>query len=497
MLSFKTKSASGTDGISGKPLKLTAPYNICDSLTFIYNQIIGTGIFPTSLKMAKVVPIHKTGPYDVLSNYRPISIMSALSKIIERHIHNCLSHYFTSNSLICTHQSAFRPNHSCQTALTNVVESWANACNNSQFSAAVFVDMAKAFDTVNHTLLLTKLQRYKISPQVLQLLTSYISGRAQKVMFQSKTSSCLPLVRGIAQGSILGPLLFNIYVNDLPLHISDSDTSAELFADDLILHLSGPSVNELEAHLNNSLTQLHTWCSNNQMCVNPSKSECMLIASRQKRQRLEDKSLNIKYNGNQITQVSSHKHLGVIIDQNFQWADHIDAINKKLSCSLYQLNQVKHFIDTHTKRIFYFAYIQPHLDFCSNLWGHCAPSHINRLVSLQRRAIKAIVASNNIDDGDFQKLEIMPLDKRTTYNNCILMHKIVHKDAPEYLRNLFPLKNDGYLSHTEKVWVPKPKIDLFKTSFSYRGALDWNQLPLRLRQMQHFPNFKHALAGFI
>ncbi|MCG8429992.1 MAG: hypothetical protein MJA29_02315, partial [Candidatus Omnitrophica bacterium] len=168
---------------------------------------------------------------------------------------------------------------SCQTSLTNVVEQWAVACNDSQFSAAVFIDLAKAFDMIPHNLLLEKLEHYKISAEVIQLLSSYLYGRSQRVSVQSKLSNCLPVTRGIPQGSILGPLLFNIYVNDLPLHISHC--AIELFADDTTLHLSSLPVTEIESNLNLSLLQLQSWCSDNQMCVNPSKSEYMLMASRQ------------------------------------------------------------------------------------------------------------------------------------------------------------------------------------------------------------------------
>ena len=163
--------------------------------------------------------------------------------------------------------------------------------------------------------------------------------------------------------------------------------------------------------------------------------------------------------------MSSHKLLGLTIDHNFQWSEHIDTLNKKLACSLYQLNKIKNFIDLHTKRIFYFAYIQTHLDYCANLWGHCAQSHLNRLVSLQRRALKAILVTTTIGPDDFKMLDILPLDKRTHYNTCMLMHKIVHRKAPEYLVKHFPIKNSAYISHADKVWVPKPKIDLFKSSF--------------------------------
>ena len=383
--SLKTSCSPGIDDISCKLLKLAAPL-VIDSLTFIYNQCISSGIFPNCLKSAKVIPLHKKGSYDDLNNFRPISILPAVSKPLEKHIHFHLSKFLETNNLIHSNQSAFRPGLSCQTALTKLIQDFHDGCNQRNLSGVVFVDLAKAFDMLDHRILLEKLAFYNLDDSALTLLTSYVSQRTQTVCLKGKYSATLPVSNGIPQGSVLGPLLFTLYINDLPLHISS--TSCDLFADDTTLHCTDVTVESIEMRLNQSLTELEHWCRSNSMIVNPQKSESMLIASRQKMQLLQTKNLSLSYNNIPIPAVESHTILVVILDKNLQWSAHVDFVCKKIAISNYQLNCIKNFVDENIRRIFYFAYIQPSIDFCLNIWGNCAETHINRVFSQQKTCHK-------------------------------------------------------------------------------------------------------------
>ena len=211
LISLKVKKSVGLDKISNRILKIAAPI-ISSHLAFIYNQCICTGIIPDRLKSAKVIPLHKKGPKNELNNFRPISVLSALIKPLEKHINANLMKYFESNALFHPSQSAFRKYHSCQSALLKITETYFKVCNNSTLAGTVFVDFSKAFDMINHRILLLKLEQYGMSDQAMNVFRSYLYGRSQRVCIGSMVSDLLPIHHGVPQGSILGPLLFSIYL---------------------------------------------------------------------------------------------------------------------------------------------------------------------------------------------------------------------------------------------------------------------------------------------
>ena len=224
--------ATGADNIGPRLLKLAAPY-ISESLTFICNQSIMNSTFPEKWKEGKVTPLHKNGPKDDTNNYRPISVLPVLSKLLEKHVHDSLMFYLSSNNLLHSTQSGFRPNHSCETALLQMTNKCLGAINNNEMVGMVMIDFRKAFDLVDHTLLLKKLKYYKISEETISWFSSYLLKRKQKVFVNNTLSDSEDIICGVPQGSILGPLLFLIFINDLPLYIDNVLT--DLYADDTTL----------------------------------------------------------------------------------------------------------------------------------------------------------------------------------------------------------------------------------------------------------------------
>ena len=491
--SLKDKNSFGFDGISSKILKLSLPHTT-DSLTYLFNLCLSNNYYPSSFRYAKVIPLFKKGDKNDVNNYRPISLLSTISKPLERHIHCYLISFLGKYNLLHDNQSGFRRHHSCETALCRITNSWLQNINNSKAVGAVFIDLTKAFDLINHEILLHKLKLYGIDDNCALFFKSYLANRTQSVYLCNDISSKKCITRGVPQGSILGPLLFSIYINDLPLSIQNA--LCDLFADDTTIHYASHNINEIQFHLNKSMECIDTWCEANEMVVHPVKTESMLICTRQKKQKMKSTALNISYQGKIIRQVAKHKLLGVTIDQTISWIDHIKDVIKQVSSSVFQLSQIKHFLDIHCRRLFYFAFIQSRFGYCSAVWGKCAPSNLKPLKSLQKRAIKMIMlkkSTHSSPDNIYNELQILPLHSYIKYNTLILMHKIAQGICPSYLQSIikFQTRQSG------RAIVPKPKIDLFKTSLSYNGSTEWNMIPSEYRNISSISNFKQKIKHFI
>ena len=305
---LENKKSSGPDEISNKLLKLSLPYTV-ESLTYIFNLCIQKNTFPVAFKRAKVIPLPKSKITSDITNYRPISLLSVLSKLLERHVHTHLTSHMEARSLFHPLQSGFRSKHSCTTALSLLTDKWLSAMNNSELSGAVFLDLTKAFDTVNHQILLDKLALYLGGLSSIPFFKSYLEERTQRVYVHGSYSYEGTVSHGVPQGSVLGPLLFCIYINDLPFNVTDPAVECHLLADDTTLHTTGKQVHDLQKSLQTSLTDIASWCHQNHMALNPKKSNSMVITTRQKRQ-LSPPSLSLSVNDDPIKQVSSQSFWG-------------------------------------------------------------------------------------------------------------------------------------------------------------------------------------------
>lgn len=433
LIHLKQSNCRGTDGIDGKILKLSASI-ITETLTYIYNLCIDKSCFPTMFKLAKVVPIFKSGDATDPSNYRPLSILPVLSKPLEKHINHYLLDHFNENTLINPHQSGFRAKHSCHTALTSMTEEWLNNINENKFTGALFIDFSKAFDVIDHKLLLHKLELYGLSNNDLKLLDSFLKDREQTVCLNGNYSKFETITSGVPQGSVLGPLLFSLYINDLPLHVS---IPCKLFADDSSLHSSSINLTHLASSLQKGANELQDWTELNHMALNPNKTTCMLITNRQKRQNLTSKLPQIFICNEAVTEVQNHKILGVIFDNNLSWKTHIHFISKTISRKTFQLSRIKHFLNLESRKIFYSAHIQSIIDYSSTLWDSASGNAMKPLISVQKRAIKTILLKSNISSEDYKKIHILPFLNRLKFNKNVFMHKILSGNAPEYLSSLF------------------------------------------------------------
>ena len=489
--SMKNKKSSGFDGISAKILKMTLPY-IVESLTYIYNLCIEQNVFPDKLKHAKVIALPKPNR-DItdVNNYRPISLLSSLSKPLEKHIHNHLLNYLESRQLLYAYQSGFRPTFSCHTALTRLVESWLSNINKRRLSGIVFLDLSKAFDLINHDILLQKLRCYIFDENTIQLIRSFLTNRTQQVLSNGLLSTTSFIKLGVPQGSTLGPLLFSLFINDLPLAITSEKVETDLFADDATLHAADKDITTISSELQLALGEVSKWCLVNDMVINPSKTESMVITTRQKHQ-LEPLLLDITVDCIPVQQVNHHKLLGVTVDNCLSWQNHVEVTSKHLSRHLYVLSQLKHITDEFTRKMFYEAHIKSHIDYASTLWDGCSENLFKKLCSLHRRSAKLINPDPLLTtDQKLRSLDMLPLKEHLLLNKSIFMYKYFSGALPLYLNGLLPkIKQSLYATSRCSLTMPLPRIDLIKTSLCYSGGTLWESLPTDVQRARSLRMFK-------
>ena len=408
VLQLKSTRTCGIDLIDSKILKLSA-HLISETLTYIYNLCISKSTFPKIFKQAKVIPIHKANNRKDPNNYRPISILSNLSKPLEHHIHTHTMKHLEKYKLIHQNQSGFRTNHSCQTALISMVDHWLSQINLNRYCAALFVDFSKAFDIIDRNLLLKKLDLYGIQNNTLNLFRSFLFDRQQTVKCNNSFSSMLHTDYGVPQGSILGPLLFSLYINDLPLYIS---SNCDLFADDTTLHSSHGNLESLSVQMQSNVDQLIEWTELNHMALNSDKTKFMLITTRQKRQNIKKQFEPLVIDNHTIKEVDSHKLLGLIIDNNLSWAAHTTYIRNQIAKKTYALSRIKNVLNAHCRKLFFFAHIQSTLDYASSVWDNCSDQNMKQIRSIHRRSLKVITAKKKILPEDYRSNKILPLAKR-------------------------------------------------------------------------------------
>ena len=259
-------------------------------------------------------------------NYRPVSILSILSKILERHVHITLYGFLEAHKLITPDQSGFRPYHSCETALLKMTDEWLDNIDNGKITGLIYVDLRKAFDTVNHEYLLQKLVAYGVSEESWYWFCTYLTKRTQQVHWQGETSQRQDITVGVPQGSILGPLLFTLYINDLPDCL---DEKVHMYADDSTLMSTDKTLAALETKMSASFHQMAKWMASNKLTLHVGKTKVQLIGSYKK--VTMDTKFTIEYNGQPLEQIHTAKLLGVYIDSNLTWQNHYDYICKKMS----------------------------------------------------------------------------------------------------------------------------------------------------------------------
>ena len=463
-----------------------------EPLTCLINRSFMDGIFPNELKLARVVPIFKCGDSTAPSNYRPISILSFFSKIFEKLLYKCLLNFLDANDIIYKYQFGFRERHSTQLAIISLVEKITKSWESDDIVIGVFLDLKKAFDTVPHDILIKKLHAYGIRGNALKLLKSYLTNRTQYVTYDGVRSSTKPIQCGVPQGSILGPLLFIITMNDIG-NVSDFLYSI-LYADDTSVLLNGKDYSDLIKLLNSELDKLSNWLSANKLSLNVKKSYYMVFH----RAKLKiDKHAAIKMNGVFLQRTNSLKYLGVIIDHKLNWTQHIAHVRNKVSKGIGIMYRARNYLTKNSLKSLYFSYIYPYLIYCVEIWGISPQTHLKPLLLLQKKIIRIMTFSTYCAHTDpiFKDLNVLTINKLVIHRIGIMMYKFNNGLLPTVLNSLYKRNNEihQYDTRTKNMF----RISVGIQSFSSVSAKIWNALILHIDGNVPLVKFKQSLKLYL
>ena len=372
-------------------LKLAAPI-IAPSIAKLINYSFNTASFPQRWKTAKVFPSFKGGDSEELNNYRPISVLLVLAKVIERHVHDSLSSYPCENNLIYSKQSGFRKLHSTETALIRIIEHLLFNLDNDRVSGMILIDYCKAFDMIDHVILQDKLYAYGLDNTSLTWFQSYISDRRQFVSMSDKESTTSINPHGVPQGSILGPLLFVLFINDLPLHVSSANT--DLYADDTILTCSvnWMDMDRLQSSLNSAVSETVHWATANKLPLNEKKTKVLTIYGKRLSNRIPN---DIVISGSQLENIQCAKLLGLENDKELTFHSHVDKLCKKLFQRIGILRKIRHCLQSKHRVLFYIAIIRPVMDYVSVIWSKCDKHCLDRVLKLQKGAARMVTGADS------------------------------------------------------------------------------------------------------
>ena len=340
-----------------------------------------TGEFPSVLKIAKVISIHKNQSRVDYTNYRPISFLSNIENFIEKLIYKRPFNFLDINNLIYLFQFGFRPKYSTNHALINFTESITQSLDEGSFDCGIFVDLQKTFDSVDHKILLHKLEYYEIRGICKDWFKFYLSDRKQFVSINGYNSDLMPADCGVPQGAVLGPLLFLIYINDL--HKAIQYCKVHHFADDTNLFHTSKSVKNLNKQINRDMKHLSNWLSANKISLNVEKTELVIFKS--PRKVLLDE-IKIKLSGKRLYPSNSVKYLGIKIDRFLHWHDQVNSIAVKLNRANALLLKIRNYVNTETLRNIYFAIFDSHLSYSCIVWAQNINT-VRRLIVLQKKAL--------------------------------------------------------------------------------------------------------------
>lgn len=487
ILELKDNKSPGLDGISNEILKYSVSA-LTEPISFIINKCIEQGKVPSHFKNAKIIPIYKKGEKTDMSNYRPISLISSVSKIFEKIVKHRVMKYLNKYKIISKFQYGFQEKLSTQDAVAELTSNIYQALDDRKSCLGVFIDLAKAFDSVCHQLLLEKLEHIGMRGNTIKLFKSYLENRKQYVDINGCLSSEKTVISGVPQGTVLGPILFLIYLNDL-LKLDTTGTLIS-FADDTVVLFTANSWDEVKQKAEKGMKLINKWFNENRVTMNVQKTKIIPFTSYEKYLPTYN---TIIINSTDVEYSKSVKYLGIYIDSFLRWNIHVDHLKQKLRTLIYKFYQFRNILKLNSLKLLYFALVESHLRYCIIGWGGVNKNLTQQLGRVQKRILKIIYKKSINFPSQLLFSELKVLDIRQLFAKSTLLHLQKHKFQVQKVEH----KKNTRSQNLDNLFRPRSRKAIGQKTFTYIGPRIYNLLPENVKDLRNIHSFKRQIVSWI
>ena len=494
---LKTNKAAGDDNVRPGLLKRCSE-SLTKPITHIINLSFSTGIVPEQLKLAKVIPVFKKNDKQDPGNYRPISLLSIINKIMEKVMYARVMSFLNKNNILYKYQFGFREGHSTIQAIIEITDNILEELQKKNMVAGIYLDLSKAFDTVCHKILLAKLEHYGIRGEALNWFKSYLKQRKQYTALDEHQSIEQEVPYGVPQGSVLGPLLFLVFVNDIDSAVENN--KLRLFADDSNVFVVSRNPNTLKQNMVKVVIDLCNWFNANKLTINMSKTAYTIFTPDGK---VPPCLNNITINKTVITRVQSVKYLGILLDENLSWEEQIKEVSKKLTKTIQALKIVSKFINTQHRRILYYAYIYSTIQYGIEVYSQGSKNSIKQIQVKQNRALKVLHKKDFLTPTIelHREAKVLMVNDIAKVNLLKFVYKQRHGQTPDAFRNYYIENMFIHTHHTRQaknLHLPVHNNKFGRKSVKHRGAIYWNETDGQTREIKTVKTFaKHVKERII
>ena len=496
ILKLNNRKSPGPDNLSPKILKSCEPY-LRKPLTEVFNHSFQTGTYPSKLKIAKVIALYKKSSYFLPENYRPISLLSCLDKIFEKLIHKRLMEFINKYKIIILEQYGFLKDHSTMCALIDVIDNVRNYIDKGEYALGIFLDLKKAFDTVNHTILLSKLEYYGFRGHVNKFLASYLTNRNQYTVINGSKSETMKIETGVPQGSVLGPLFFLLYINDITVDIKFSKTT--LFADDTSLILHHKDIKTLKDQAEKDLKNVYEWLLANKLSLSWEKTNFIIFHTPRKP---TDELHELKVYEFSIKRVKCVKYLGMYIDEFLKWDEHVDKLCNTLSKNFHIFYSLRNVL-THTLKMqLYFSMVYSRITYGIILYGACASTLLKKVQIIQNKLLKVLFKLPYRTESTVIHRNLEILKVRDIYKHQILkfVYQSINKISIVQFHDYYTMNNIVHHINTRQQYQlhrSNVKTKYGEHALKNYGVVLWNNLTTDIQRSQSLSTFEKAVRKSI
>jgi hypothetical protein len=497
--SLKNNKSSSVDCLNPRLLKENA-YLLSVPLQYLFNLSLTKGVVPKKFKIAKVIPIFKQGRADQPSNYRPISILSVFNKLLEKIVHKRLYNFLVKHSILYQNQFGFRKNFSTSLALLQAVDSCYENLDLKNNVIGIFFDLQKAFDTVDHSILQSKLYYYGIRGLLFNWLKNYLSDRQQYTVVNNVSSNMGEIKCGVPQGSVLGPLLFLIYINDINKAVPKNELN--IFADDTNLFISGPTISLVEKTANDCLKCLDYWFCANKLSLNTDKTFYMLFGHSNKSQ--PNLTIKLTIDGVLLNKVPHCKYLGVILDDELKWDKHVDFIYNKLTKFTSIFYKLRFTVPIKILYKLYYAFVYPLISYGIEIYANASNASLDKLIKMNNKILR-IILNKNFETPNlelYRIVNVLPINLLHEFKLLELIFKFQYSNhlLPEVFQTYFCI-NSYIHNHSTRsqnnIHLPSVNSNFGKRRSVFRAGLAWNNLPNNLKLLSSNFVFRKSVKQYL